>query len=94
MIKYTAIRDERGTTYVAPLPHPVLTGYYETAPATHVMVWYNRDTRDWVVSYSSTAFGQQVGSSEYVGSRSWADDEAQDLVNAAAACKPNTHLPY
>jgi len=89
MLNFSKVKDERGYTYVAPLDHPVLhhtvTGWYETRPATHVMVWYNFTTRDWVVSYSSQDYGSQVGSSEYVYSRGEANDLAQMLWDEAAA---------
>ena len=75
---FDAIRDDRGTTYVQPLPAPRCVAYYPE-PATHVCIWFNRTTRDWVVSLSDER-GQQVGNSTYVGDRQWALDEAADLL--------------
>ena len=92
MLRFETVKDERGNTYVAPLPHPVTVGYFETRKATHVMVWFNRDTRDWVVSYSCNDYGTQVGGSEYVGTRDWANDNAQELYDRAAATKPGARV--
>jgi len=54
-------------TYVAPLVVTQRVGWSEEE-ATHVMRWYNRFERSWVVSYAVMRGGRavQVGSSEYV----------------------------
>jgi hypothetical protein len=49
------------------------------------MVWFNRETRDWVVSFSCTGYGTQVGMSTYVGTRADADETAARYMAAAAA---------
>ena len=78
-VNWTTIKDGRGNTYVTPLPEPRKVAY-GTEIATHVVKWYNRTTRDWVVSLSNKV-GDQVGSSEYVYSQDDANATAQWLID-------------
>ena len=80
-MQFEIVRDDRGRTYIAKLRNPLTLSAYETA--THVMIWYHRYTRDWVVSYSSDARGTQVGGSDYVYSREDANDIAAYLYSRA-----------
>lgn len=75
---FVSLRDERGLTYVIALAEPRRMGY--DGEATHACIWFNRTTRDWVVS-ASNGLGQQVGSSEYVYSREEAEEIALDLAS-------------
>ena len=50
--------------------------------ASHVCYWYNRTTRDWVVSLSDFD-GNQIGNSEYMYSKVDAIEMAEDLASAA-----------
>lgn len=80
----TVLKDERGRTYLASLGKTISVDRYDDERASHVMAWFNRTTRDWVVSYGDKD-GHQVGPSEYCGYREWAEESFADLyVNGRA----------
>lgn len=75
--------------YMTELPAPVEIAYHGTA--THVLRWYSRHERSWVVSYSD-AQGAQMGVSEYVGTVedaiAWRDYLIQLATPTTATAEP------
>jgi hypothetical protein len=62
--------------YLAPLGRSVAGDWGDVA--THILRWYNRTTRDWVVSFANEK-GEQIGPSTYVATLSEALAEAEYL---------------
>lgn len=79
-MNWTRVTDDYGLKCeFIPFDTPVSFGYDDEF-AAGVMRWYNRYERSWVVSYCDSQFNQ-IGSSEYVYSKSDADHEAEYLLN-------------
>lgn len=77
---WQTVRDPNiGNTYYTPLGEPIRK---VDGIARQIMMWYNRTTRDWVVSYADSE-GRQVGSSEYVYTRTDAEEHARFLYQQA-----------
>lgn len=99
MLNWTITTDNLGRTYESRLPQrtemPPKWNSISDEWVTSVMMWYDRNTRDWVVSYSDGKT-HQVGGSDRVYSRREAEELAQYLydlaVEFASAHRPDGTL--
>jgi hypothetical protein len=72
ILRTAKIVDERGNTYSTPLPFR--TG---GTPTAWVGVWFDRNTREWVVAvYEDYRCSMQTGESYRSTSREWANEDA------------------
>jgi hypothetical protein len=80
----TTIRHSNGAIdHLIELADPVaVDSLFGVELATHILRWYNRSERSWVVSYA-TEEGHQIGESTYVASRGESDAEVARLIRAA-----------